>query len=200
MRLRVHDGVRLSKATDEASGLQAAADASALAGAQDVLTNAPGQFVSALMNGRGLPCGLGQDKATTFAERNDASLVRYCYYPADDRIEVTVRSKDVLESGEREERTASAKIGLKLGPCTTPPEPTPSTTSTTTSPSPTSSSSSPSSSTSTTPPPPPPDVTGTMSCGDLDIPVTWPGDGGDMKIDFNASLIEDLDLEPALAD
>lgn len=191
-------GLRLSKATDEASGLQTAADAAALAGAQQVISGAPGQIVSAIKNGRGLPCGLGQDNASDFAQRNDATLVEYCYYPADDRVRVTVRSNKVLESGKREERSASAKLGMALGPCSIPAKPTPSTSSSTTTSSPSSSPSS--SSSSTTTPPPPPDVDAVITCGDLDIPMVWPGDGGDMIIKFNASLIDDLDLEPALAE
>lgn len=199
-------GVRISKATDEASGLQAAADAAALAGAQSIVDDAPGQIVSALVNGQQIPGSLGQGRAEDFANRNDATLVSYGYSPSQDRVRVTVRSKDVLESGEREERTAGAKLGLALGPCETPQTPATPTSSSTSSPSSSSSSSSTSSSSSSsssTTPPPVEDVTDDIQCGGLDIPLTWAWDeAGGWTPDFHvdASLIDDLALEPALAE
>ncbi|MGE9808364.1 hypothetical protein [Janibacter sp. G1551] len=149
------------------------------------------------MAGKQLPCGLGQGEASSFANRNDADLVSYCYYPIDDRIKVTVRSQFTAQSGKREERTAEAKLGKRLGPCTVPPSPSPTTTTTTPPPSPSPSGSSTTSP--TTPPPPPPDTEATVTCGDLDIPITFPGDGGPIKIHLDASDLKDL-FDPALAD
>lgn len=198
-------GVRLSKATDEASGLQAAADAAALAGAQSVVTDAPGQIVSALVSGQSIPGGLGQSAASDFANRNDSTLVSYSYSPVQDRVRVTVRSQDSLESGEREERSAAAKLGMALGPCDVPDTPAPPSTSTTTSPSSSPSGSS-SSSPSTTPPAPPPvdDIGDAIQCGGLELPVLWEwseDDGWGLGFqNVNADVIKDLGLEPALAD
>lgn len=185
-------GVRLSQASDEAGNLQQSADAAALAGAQAILRDAPEELVNAIKAGRQIPCGLGQESAGDFAKRNDATIVSYCYYPANDEVRIRVRSNQVLESGKREEREAVAELGLKLGPCDTPRRPTPSSSSSSSSPS--SSSGSSTSSTSK----PPPDVDETLRCGDVDVPVTWPGEDGDIKV-------PDLDLdlsayEPALVD
>lgn len=195
-------GVRISKATDEASGLQAATDAAALAGAQSIVTDAPGQIVSALVSGQVIPGSLGQANAQDFAARNDATVVSYSYSPAQDRVRVTVRSNDVLESGEREERSAAAKLGMPFTACDASQEPPPPSTSTSSTTSPSSSPTSPSSTTST-PPPPVDDVTDTLGCGGLDIPVVWEWDedgGWDLDVHVDGSLISDLDLEPALAE
>lgn len=192
--------VRLSKATDEASGLQAAADAAALAGARSIVNDAPGQIVSALVNGQQIPGSLGQSDAQDFANRNDANLVSYSYSPIQDRIRVTVRSEEALEYGEHGERSAAAKLGMPFTACDSsqePPAPSTSTSSTSSSPS-----SSPSSS-STTTPPPVDDVSDTLECGGLDVPVLWEwseDDGWVPDFHIDASLITDLGLEPALAD
>lgn len=195
-------GVRLSKATDEASGLQGAADAAALAGAQSIVHDAPGRIVSALVNGQQIPGSLGQSNAEDFASRNDATLLTYSYSPIQDRIRVTVRSNDVLESGEREVRSAAAKLGTPFAACDQsqePPAPSTSTSSSTTS----SSSSSTSTSTTSSPPPPVDDVSDSLDCGGLDIPVVWEwdeDDGWDLDFNVDASLIKDLGLEPALVE
>lgn len=182
-------GVRLSQASDEAGDLQQSADAAALAGAQAVLRDAPEELVQAITAGRQIPCGLGQEAAGDFAQRNGASVVSYCYYPANDEVRVRVRSNEVLESGQREEREAVAELGLRLGPCDRPSRPTSSSTTST------SSSSGSSSSTTSTPPP---DVEDVLRCGEVDVPVTWPGDGGDITV---PDLDLDLDgYEPALVD
>lgn len=194
---------RLSTATDEASGLQAAADAAALAGAESIATDAPGQIVSSLVNGQAIPGSLGQAKAESFASRNDATVVAYSYSPSQDRIRVTVRSNDVLESGEREERSAAAKLGMPFSTCGPSQEPSaPSTSPSTSSPSTSSPSSSPSTSPSPSSPPPVDDVSDTLECGGLDIPVVWEWDedeGWDLDVHVDGSLISDLGLEPALA-
>ncbi len=171
--------VQYAKAEDEAGSIQNAADAAALAGAQSVAKDSLGALVSAIRNGHGLQCGLGQEAASDFATRNDTTLVSYCYSPSQDRIEVTVRSNYVTESGRREERKSRSRLGKELGPCKIPDRPTQPTTPTTT--------------TTTTPdpddppptpttPPPPPDVDDTITCGDIDFDITWPGDGGDFVI------------------
>ena len=190
-------GARLSTATAQASGLQAAADAAALAGAQSIANDAPGQIVSALVGGQVIPGTLGRAKAADFAIRNDATLVSYSYSPSEDRIRVTVRSKDVLESGSREERSAQAKLGMPFVACDPSEEPETPIPAPTPSPSP-----SPSPSTSPSPPPPVDDVSDTLECGGLDIPFVWEWDedgGWDIDVHVDASLIKNLGLEPALA-
>jgi hypothetical protein len=123
---------RLVSATDEVSSLQTAADAAALAGAQAIARDAPQAIKDAVSNGGGIPCGLGRGEAQAFAARNGANVTGYCYYPVQDRIEVTVRSQAVLESGRQENASAVSELDLRLGPCVLPdapeppePEPTP---------------------------------------------------------------------------
>lgn len=164
---------RFDKATDQAGTLQTAADSSALAAAQQIAKDAPGELVRSLLDGQGPSCGMGQGAAGDFAGRGGASLVSYCYYPGSDRIEVTVRSNQVLESGRREERSAVARTGMRLAPCSIPAAPTPTPTPTPATPSPSTSGTA-----SPTTPPPPPDVDAQARCGDLTIPITFPGDGG----------------------
>ena len=162
---------RLISATDQVSGLQTAADSAALAGAQSIVRDAPQAIKDAVLNGGGLPCGLGRTAAQNFASRNGAEVTGYCYYPVQDRVEVTVRSTKVLESGQRESTDAVAELGLKLGPCTLPdapeaptPTPTPTPTGTAT-PTP-------------TPTPTPDDVVKKGHCGDIEFDVIFPGSGG----------------------
>ena len=99
---------RLVSATDEVSSLQTAADAAALAGAQAIARDAPQAIKDAVRNGGGIPCGLGRSEAQAFAARNGATVTGYCYYPVQDRIEVTVRSQAVLESGRQESATSAS--------------------------------------------------------------------------------------------
>lgn len=191
-------GVRMSKATDQASRLQAAADAAALAGAQSIVSDAPGQIVSALVSGQVIPGNLGQPEAEDFAGRNDATLISYSYSPIQDRIRVTVRSNDVLESGQREERSATAQLGMPFTACDQPDEPPAPSTPAPSTPSGSPTSSSPSSTTR----PPVDDVSGTLECGGLDIPVVWEWDengGWESDSHVDGSTIKNLGLEPALA-
>ncbi|KYH45603.1 pilus assembly protein TadG-related protein [Branchiibius sp. NY16-3462-2] len=168
--------VKYDKATDQASNLQTAADATALAAAQQIAKDAPSAIIDALLRGRGLS-GLGQDAANDFAGRGGASVISYHYYPDSDRVEVTVQSQRKLESGRQETRSAVARTGMRLGPCRLPDAPTPTPTPTPPpAPSPSSSTSgaaTPSPTTST----PPPDTDAVATCGDVQIPITFPGDG-----------------------
>lgn len=171
--------VKYDKATDQASDLQTAADSTALAAAQQIAKDAPDAVIDALLHGRTLS-GLGQGAADDFAGRGGASVISYRYYPDADRVEVTVQSQQTLESGRQETRSAVARTGMRLGPCRLPDTPTPTPTPTTTppmtpAPSPSTSTGAPPSPTS---PPPPPDVDEVATCGDVEIPITFPGDGG----------------------
>lgn len=194
-------GVRLSKATDQASGLQGAADAAALAGAQSIVTDAPGQIVSALVNGNVIPGNLGQPAAQDFASRNDTTVVSYSYSPSQDRIRVTVRSNEVMESGNREERSAAAKVGMPFTACDPSEEPDAPEL-------PEEEPQGPADPADEEPqedpaPPPVEDVSDTLECGGLDIPISWEWDedgGWELESHVDASLIKDLALEPALTD
>lgn len=115
------------KAEDQRSGLQQAADAAALAGAQQVAKDLPSVLLESIRHGGVPACGLGQSAAQQFAHRNAAELISYCYYPSSDRVKVTIRSLAVLESGSREEAEATASVGRRLGACELiGPSPTPS--------------------------------------------------------------------------
>lgn len=182
---------RLATAADEVSGLQTAADAAALAGAQSIAKDAPSALKDAILGGSSLPCGLGRAAAQDFAQRNDATVTSYCYSPVADKVEVTVRSERVLESGQRESTDAVAELGIKLGPCKLPdppeepeepePEPTPTGTE---SPTP-------------TPTPTPDDVVKKGRCGDLEFDVTFPGEGGGPVIGWGQFKVN---TEPKLRD
>jgi len=109
-----------------------------------------------------------------------------------DRIEVTVRSQAVLESGRREDASAVAELGLRLGPCVLPdapeppePEPTPTPTpSSTSTPTP-------------TPTPTPDDVVKKGRCGDVEFDVTFPGGGGPPSFGWGQLKVE---ADPRLTD
>jgi hypothetical protein len=181
---------RLVSATDEVSGLQSAADAAALAGAQSIARDAPEAIKDAVRTGGGIPCGLGRSEAQDFAARNGATVTEYCYFPVQDRIEVTVRSQAVLESGQRESTSAVAELDLRLGPCVLPdapepPDPTPTPTptpSSTVTPTP-------------TPTPTPDDVVRTGRCGEVEFDVTFPGSGGPPSFGWGRLTI---DADPRL--
>jgi hypothetical protein len=183
---------RLASATSQATSLRTAADAAALAGAQAIARDAPQAIKDAVRDGGGIPCGLGRSEAQSFAARNGATVTAYCYYPAQDRIEVTVRSHAVLESGERESTSAVAELDLRLGPCVLPdapepPEPTPTPTPT------------PSASTTPTPSPTPTpdDVVKKGRCGEVEFDVTFPGGGGPPSFGWGQLKIE---ADPRLTD
>lgn len=195
LALAVFGFVRLATGVKEAAEIRTAADAAALAGAQAIGSDAPGRIISALNNGSlSLDGGLGQNRAIEFAGRNGSDVTFYRYYPVQDRVEVSVRSQQVTESGQRENASATASVGIRLGPCSygTPPPPTPTPT-----PSPTPS---PTGTPTPTPAPPPPDEETTGTCGELPIRVTWPGDGGEpvFAINANAAWLKDR-IKPRLS-
>lgn len=109
---------RFGKVTSEVSKIQSGADAAALAGAQQVVDEAYGKIVASLRSRRShWACGDGQARARAFAARNATELTRYCYYPLADRVEVTVRSAFVTETGRRESESAVAETGRHLDAC-----------------------------------------------------------------------------------
>ncbi|GIL35665.1 pilus assembly protein TadG-related protein [Phycicoccus jejuensis] len=111
---------RTGKVSSEVSKIQSGADAAALAGAQQVREDAYDNIVRSLQSRvpRGFwSCGDGQGRAQSFASRNSTDVTTYCYYPLADRVEVSVRSDFVTETGRRESADAVAQTGRRLGPC-----------------------------------------------------------------------------------
>ncbi|MFT3875686.1 MAG: hypothetical protein QM708_04595 [Propioniciclava sp.] len=179
---------RVAKMEDQAGALQTAADAAALAGAQMIVADSP-TLLRRLVNGYGLPAGgEGQSAASTFAARNGASLVHYHYAASTGRLEVRVRSSARLESGRREEASATARVGLRLGACSLPDKPKPKPT-----PAPTPHPDEP-----PAPPVPPPDYSGNASCGEFTVPVKVDGEDQQVTVQMSDAQIKSH-FAPALA-
>lgn len=108
---------RFARAGAQDQSLQSAADSAALAGAQAIARDRQ-LILNTLVIGKVMPtCGTGRLEATDFALRNRAVVTNYCYLPLTARVHVTVRSATPLENGQFEERSATAKVGLRLAPC-----------------------------------------------------------------------------------
>jgi len=184
---------KLGQATDQKSLVQNAADASALAAAQQIRADAPGQIREAILRGGGgFGCDLGEGAASDFANRSLANLVQYCYDAERDSVEVGVQSQANSASGVPAVATATASLGLRLGPCSVPPTPTPTPTSTPTTAPPTG----PAPPAGPAPPPPSP-PTGEVRCGDLVIPIVFDSGTGEITIDLSDSEVR-ARLAPAL--
>jgi uncharacterized membrane protein len=152
---------KFGQAVDERSHFQTAADAAALAGAQQIRKQIPellqtsldrsgiGSFMSNASDNV-----LGQDAAADFADRAKAEVTDYHYDPRSDTVTVFVRGRaDSVVTGSSLKTTATAKagVGLILDGCR---------------------------------PPIPPSSPLDISCGDLDIKM-----GGGDKIDTTAADI-----------
>jgi len=167
---------KLGQATDQKSEVQSAADAAALAGAQEIRKEAPALILAAILAGGGGPlaCGLGRGEASNLANRGRARVVQYCYYPVEDTVRVSVDSLANSAAGTPAHATAEAQLGLSLDSCVLPASPVPPTTAPPT-PAPTVTSPP------TTPPPPPPDVGAEVRCGELMIRIVFAGGSGVIK-------------------
>lgn len=179
---------KLGQATDQVSHVQTAADAAALAAAQQIRNDVPALLLAAVLGGDTTPfnCGLGAGAASDFANRSGAQVVQYCYYAESDTVQVSVAGLSDSVSGSPAKAKAESRVGLGLGPCVVPEAPTPA-----------SAPPSPPSPAPTTPPPPPPDVSGEVRCGDLRVPVVIAGVSGVIRIGLSDSEIRDL-FTPAL--
>jgi hypothetical protein len=174
--------VKFGQAIDEKSHFQTAADAAALAGAQQIRAQIPGRvrlFIEGAGVGAFMPDapGLGQGAAVDFAGRAGSEVTSYSYDPFSDTVRVSVIGRDdslVVGSPAKATATAEARVGLILDRCQIP------ATATSTS---TSSSSTSTSVSSGTPPPAPSDI----ACGDLRIKMKL-SSGGD-EIDMSDSEI-----------
>ena len=113
----------LGRAADLRERAQAAADAAALAGVQDVRRELVERLSRPLPDkdsvSSWVACGSGGGEAADLAARNDAGLVTYCYQPGPDRVSVQVRGRTgIAEAGSsRPVATASAELGLRWGAC-----------------------------------------------------------------------------------
>lgn len=158
----------LGRGVDEKSQAQSAADAAALAGAGSLADALPTML--GLLDGKGglgslAGCGLGQDRASTYAQKNEARLTSYCFDLGSGRVEASVEMNERVSDDVGPARAeAVATTGLDLSACSwqddDPPEPTPTPTPTS-EPSP---SDDPEPSEEPTPEPPP-DLGTTLSCG-----------------------------------
>ena len=165
---------KLGQATDQKSQVQSAADAAALAGAQQIRSDAPGLILAALLPGGDkapFNCGMGRAAASDFANRAGARVVQYCYIAGSDTIQVLVYSETNSVSGAPAKAKAEARLGLALGDCVVPtPTPTPT---------------------------PTPNIDATVRCGDLLIPIDFDGASGGVRIRLSDSEIRGL-FTPAL--
>jgi hypothetical protein len=147
---------KLGQATDQKSHVQIAADAAALAGAQQIKKDAPGQILAAITAGGvgDFNCDLGQAAATDFAIRAGASVLTYCYSSGTGIVTVSVASLTNSVSGKPAIAHAKARVGPSLANCVLPkPKPVV-----------------------------PPDTTDTAVCGSQDIPIVIHGDGSPITI------------------
>ncbi|MFC6708043.1 pilus assembly protein TadG-related protein [Flexivirga alba] len=140
----------IGSAVNQKSGTQNAADAAALAGADNVIDHVVDD-IATLPVGPFEPhtffCGLGATDARTLAQNNGAHLTSYCYDWQSDEATVQVASNQALSGGQHSKAKAVAKTGVPWGDChftglpepTLTPTPSPSSSSTSPAPSPTSS-------------------------------------------------------------
>lgn len=128
----------IGSAVNQKSGVQNAADAAALAGADDVIDHVVDDLAT-LPNGPFRPgtffCGLGESDARTLAQDNGAHVTSYCYDWRRDTATVEVASNKALSGGQHSKAKAVARTGVPWGAChfVGLPEPTPTPTPTPTS-------------------------------------------------------------------
>lgn len=183
---------QLGQATDQKSRAQSAADAAALAGAQQIAKDAPELALKALLpdvGGQHKPDQfdrlVGKDSASAFALRAGARLVSYYYDVDSDTVRATVISLDSL-AGSSARATAEARVGVDLGECEPQTLPSPSESP---APSPTPGAGNPAGS-------PPLDAKSTVTCGGVEFPIVTDA-SGNSSIDLSEATISDL-FTPAL--
>jgi hypothetical protein len=116
----------VGRAADLKERAQAAADAAALAGAQDVKREVITRWSVPLIapadldNWLGCPNGAGE--AAAFAGRNDARVTRYCHAFAIDRVQARVEGNTPLD-GRRPLAAADARLGIPWSACRLRPDP-----------------------------------------------------------------------------
>lgn len=131
----------IGEAADQRTRAQTAADAAALAGAEQVRDWVPSALLMALVPNV-LPDGpvtvvndwvradIGAGEAHQYAVRNGARITQYRYIWSEGLVEARVVFDAAAETGGRAEAVARARVGPELAPCTTsddytPPAPAP---------------------------------------------------------------------------
>jgi hypothetical protein len=191
----------IGQAADQRTTAQTASDAAALAAAEQLKTDIPQVILTAVAQSQiradlpgllqGVNCGSGSGAAQNYAASNNADVVTYCYVPANDRIEVRVRSRDVATTGGRAESTAVAGLGVRLGNCYLTDDPPPA-------PDPDDDDADPENPPEDDdpdepppPPPPPPNVGTLLRCGDLTLHFTIDGKTHRPKLDTPLTALTD---------
>jgi Flp pilus assembly protein TadG len=159
---------KLGQATDQKSKVQIAADAAALAGAQQIRKEVP-ELVRAAIRGRvadpfGNMGDMGHAQAENFAGRAGAAVKTYSYDPDSDTVQVSVESSSASVSGEPAKAEAQARVGKTLGRCNVLPTLAPTPTTSTPPASTTTTTSTPTTST-------PANLNVTVDCGGLSLDV-----------------------------
>jgi uncharacterized membrane protein len=113
---------KLGQATDAKSKVQSAADAAALAGAQQIRKEVPELVSTAIQDGGASPFVLdpgemGVKQAWDFAGRAGAAVIEYSYIPDTDTVHVKVESLSLSVSGSKAVAVAEARVGKTLGVC-----------------------------------------------------------------------------------
>ncbi|MCE0534300.1 hypothetical protein LWF15_02145 [Kineosporia rhizophila] len=174
----------LGEATDQKASSRAAADAAALAAAEQIQNDLASAVLDAVDQARtvedlpgvldSLTGGFGREQAGEYADRNGADLVGYQYTRASGRIWAQVRHRQPASTGDRAQSSATAELGIRLGACrlAEPDEPDQ---------------------------PDEPDEPGTAEvlCGDLELQFEITGDDGKPSLKTDLDDLFD-DLEPRL--
>lgn len=109
----------ITRGADQASRSQTAADSAALAGADAVRTEVLARLATGDLGVLLGPwASRGSGAATSYADRNGASVVEYAYDAWADEVRVRVRFDEPgVEGTQRVERRAVARVGIALGRC-----------------------------------------------------------------------------------
>jgi hypothetical protein len=129
--------IPIGQATDKRAKAQTAADAAALAGAQQ----ARDELIAAMLTGYPVPvpvptdpnpdpfepmlCGVGATQAASYAEANDTQVTSYCFASALHQAQVRVRGNWAAKNGSRAQAAADAELGRDIEPCHWGPAPLP---------------------------------------------------------------------------
>jgi hypothetical protein len=178
----------LGAGSNEKSLSQTAADAAALAAAEQIRDDALDLF--AVLDDKDdirvpMPSGSGQAEAVVFADRNGASVTSYSYNWLGDRIEVTVANNDTVNDRTGVARSrAVAAFGLPFGSCSfdddaAPPPPPPDPP--------------------VPDPPEPPDSGTTLRCGGFTARFEIDGDTGLLSLETDLEILRNR-LEPRLVE
>ncbi|UDY23768.1 pilus assembly protein TadG-related protein [Nocardioides sp. Kera G14] len=189
----------MGRGVNDKTEAQTAADAAALAGAQDLVGNVKtllqGLTDKTDLGGIG-NCNDGKARASDYAEKNGASLTDYCFDSASGEVSVSVTlDHDVSADLGPAKASATATTGLDLNDChwdssdtpTPPPTEAPTATATGT----------PTASATPTETPSPDPVPTSLTCGELVVNYLWKWDGTAWNLTLDGDVDTD-DLKPHL--